>query len=479
MKNLRYILSLTVIAVSAASHAEIRLPDIVGDRMVLQQLTDARLWGWSNPGESVTVTPDWGAPTTVKADDSGLWEAAVATPAADYTPRTITISDSDSRVTVSDILIGEVWFCSGQSNMEMPVKGYPGQPIEGALEAIATAGTRPGVRMANIARCRSYEPQQTVEGNWLESTPANVANFSALGYFFACRLNEILGVPVGIINSSYGGSKVEGWIPRWKLDEYPEFDVEKEMNTPDSILSNWSRANVMYNAMLHPLTRYTIKGFAWNQGESNVGRHNVYHHHLADMVRIWRDEWGLGDIPFYSVELPAWYYNDPDGTSAALLRESQHKSAEIIPNSRVVSTVDLIYPREYYDIHGSRKREIGDRLAYTALNLTYGIKGIPCDFPAYKSMTVDGNEAELEFYNSGVGLTPNRDMQGFEAAGADGVFHPATAGQGRNASTIRVKCDSVDRIEHVRYCFKNFAIGEVRSNLGLPLVPFRTDNFEK
>ena len=227
--------------------------------------------------------------------------------------------------------------------------------------------------MANINRCGNYEPQDRVAGKWLESKPANAAEFSAVAFFFARSLTEILDVPVGIINCSLGGSKVEGWMPKWKLDEYPDRDVEKEKATPDSVLQLWERINVMYNAMLHPLAGYTIKVFLWNQGEANVGQHTVYPERLRDMVQIWRDEWKQGELPFYYVEIPAWNYGDPDGATAALFRECQHKAADIIPNSGFVSTTDLIYPHEINDIHGTKKEEIGERLSFMAAARTYGI----------------------------------------------------------------------------------------------------------
>lgn len=252
---------------------------------------------------------------------------------------------------------------------------------------------------------------------------------------------------------------MEGWLPKWKLDEYPGYDVEKEKATPDSVLRGWDRINVMYNAMLHPLTRYTIRGVAWNQGEANVGKYKEYAPHLADMVKIWRDEWGLGELPFYSVEIPAWHYNGPDGTWAALLREAQRESVKMIPNSRIISTVDLVYPREYYDIHASKKREIGDRLAYVALSDTYGLRGIPSVYPTFKSMEVNGNTAELRFADAEGGMTPHHEIDGFEAAGVDRKFYPAKATADMDRGVVKVTCDSIDKIESVRYCFKNFAIG--------------------
>ncbi len=219
--------------------------------------------------------------------------------------------------------------------------------------------------------------------------------------------------------------------------------------------------------------------FLWNQGEANVGAHADYPQRLADMVGIWRDEWKQGELPFYFVEIPAWSYGNPDGSVAALLRESQHKAAAIIPSSGCISTTDLIYPREINDIHGSKKEEIGERLAFMAAAKTYGLTGVPCDYPCYSSVELQGNRAVIHLDNVVNGLTPNGELEGFEVAGADKVFHPAKAKELWYCRAIEVTSDDVDDIKAVRYCFKNFAIGGIHNHVGLPLVPFRTDNWDE
>lgn len=299
----------------------------------------------------------------------------------------------------------------------------------------------------------------------------------ALGYFFARSLSDILGVPVGIIDCSYGGSKIEGWQSREQLAKYPEWNVDKE--EADSTLQDYERINIMYNSMLHPLIGYTVKGFLWNQGESNVGREKTYPYHQKDMVEDWRAKWGLGELPFYFVEIPGWDYGNPDGTGAALFRESQHKAAELIPNSAIVSTSDLVYPFEVNDIHARKKREIGERLAFMAAAKTYGIEGMPVDYPRFKSMKVEGDKAIITLTNPWDGITPYRNLEGFEAAGADRVFHPAMANVNLQTMDIEVTCPEASTIEAVRYNFKNFAVGKIHNSLGLPLVPFRTDDWEQ
>lgn len=463
----------------AKQPSQLRLPHIIGDNAVIQQNSDAAFWGWAAPGARVTAAPSWSDRTvSAVAGNDGRWQLAIPTPPASMTPLSITFSDSDggSR-TVSNLLSGEVWLASGQSNMEMPLRGYWTQPIEGAAQAIAYSGKYPGIRMALIPKCGAYTPQDDVRTEWKVSCPQNAHDFSALAYFFATSLTDMMNVPVGIINCAYGGSKVEGWEPADIIATYPEWNIEKEKN--DKSLNEWERVNVMYNAMLNPVIPYTLKGFLWNQGESNVGMHDTYPRHQADMVAHWRQRWGNQNLPFYFVEMPAWNYDDPQATHAALFREAQNRGVGLIPGSDIVCTSDLIYPRELEDIHASRKKEIGERLAFKAAALTYGIPGIPHEFPKFKDAEISGNRAVLNFTGADGGFTPNDVLEGFEVAGDDKVFYPADATEDWNTRQIIVNSDKVMDIKSVRYCFRNFAIGKVKNMYGMPLVPFRTDNWEK
>lgn len=459
-------------------NAKVVLPEIMSSNAVLQQNTDARLWGWTKPGNDVTVTTSWnGKEYKVSSDKkTGRWEVMVATPEASFTPYTITLDDGDGVETLDNILIGEVWFCSGQSNMEMPLRGFGIQPIEGAAQTIAYSGKYPGIRMASVPKRSAYTPQEKVEGKWKESNPENAGEFSALAYHFAQSLSDLLNVPIGIINCSYGGASVEGFMPKWKLDTYEGYDMDAEEKNSD--INEWERIGVMYNAMLKPVQPYTVKGFLWNQGESNVGRHKEYPQHQKDMVDIWREEWGLGELPFYFVELPGWKYGDPDGDEAAKFRECQHKAAEITPNSGIVCTTDLVYPYEVEDIHARKKKEIGERLAFMAADRTYGMKGVPSEYPAFKEVDFQGDKAIVSFMNPWSGLNPNMDLPGFEVAGEDKVFYPAKAEEDWNTYKVTVSSDKVKDIKSVRYCFKNFAIGQLKNMMGLPLIPFRTDDWE-
>lgn len=475
--NIRTLWALAGLSVCSFNLNAVELPEIISDNAVLQQNSDARLWGWSKPGKTVTVTPSWdGKKYTAKADKTtGRWEVSVATPGASFTPYSISFDDGEP-MTIDNVLIGEVWFCSGQSNMEMPLRGFWTQPVEGAAQAIAYSGKYPGIRMATVPKKGAYTPQERVEGKWMLSKPENAGEFSALAYFFAQSLTDILDVPVGIINCAYGGSKVEGWMPKEKLDTYPGWDMAKEET--DTVLNEYERIGVMWNAMLNPVADYTVKGFLWNQGESNVGRHHEYPAHQSDMVQIWRDRWGLGELPFYFVELPAWKYGNGEKADAALFRECQHRAAQMIPNSGIVCTTDLVYPYELEDVHASKKREIGERLAFMAANRTYGVKGISTTYPSYKSVEFDGDKAVISFNNADAGLNPNMNLPGFEVAGEDRVFYPAEAVEDWNLHTVTVSSDKVLEVKAVRYCFKNFAIGKIKDMYGMPLIPFRTDDWD-
>lgn len=461
---------------SPDTYAAIELPDIVGDNMVVQQNTDARLWGWATPGSKIIVSASWTPKHRVSAitADNGRWDLTIPTPPASFTPQSISIKGDGSNITLDNVLVGEVWFCSGQSNMEMPLQGFNMQPVDGAGEAIAYSSRYPGIRFATIRKGGALTPQDRVDGRWVESNPENAPEFSATAYFFARSLTDLINMPVGIISCSYGGSKVEGWQSREQLSQYPEWDVDRDSTDPSK--NEYERINIMYNAMLHPLIGYTVKGFLWNQGESNVGRHDTYPDHLLDMVTDWREKWGLGDLPFYMVEIPGWVYSDVNGDGAAIFRECQHRAAEIIPNSGIICTADLVYPNQPHNIHAPIKQPIGERLAFLAGAKTYGIKGLPVDYPRFKSMTVNGDKASIELDNVPLGFTPWLTIDGFEAAGEDGVYHPANAVGNWEKRTVELSCPAAGVIKNVRYNFKNFAVGTVHNHLGLPLIPFRTDN---
>lgn len=482
--KLKRLLSTSALALALGAQA-LTLPGVVGSRMVLQQNSDARLWGWATPGSTVTVATPWdgGKTYTVRAAADGRWEANVATPAASYTPCTITIKGDGQTVDLSDVLVGEVWFASGQSNMQMPVQGLPGTPTDDSDDAIALASQKRGkIRMYTAPRLLAAEPQTESAAQWQEAAPQTVADFSAIGYFFAERLQQILDVPVGVIDCSYGGTCVEAWLPREIVATYPDIDLSplKAGETPTV------QFTAMYNAMLYPLAGYTVKGFLWNQGESNVGRHDTYAERMAQLVAHWRGLWRNDSLPIYMVEIPPFHYPDSfEGTSGALIREAQLKSTQLIPHSGIISSTDLQAPGEWWQIHPSVKKPAGIRLAHMAAARSYGIEGIVCESPRFESMEITdgGKTAVIKLAHAPFGLAPYRDIEGFEAAGADKVFHPAKAEQNYwydqvSHGTVRITCEDVDSIQAVRYRFKNWPATKCAYNTRhLPLIPFRTDSW--
>lgn len=456
--------------------ATVKLPEILSDHLVLQQQSMVKLWGQATAGSTVTIHTSWDDKDhTCRADQDGRWLTQVYTPQASYATHNIRFSDGQGEATtLKDILIGEVWFCSGQSNMQMPLNGYRNCPVDNSNELIALSGQYKGVRVATIQLTGAETPQEEVKGIWRTSCPKNASNFSATAYTYAMMVNRVLDVPVGIISCAWGGSHVEGWLPREIVATYPDIDLEKRLIRNDDGGWNWMSVIVMYNGMLHPLRNYTIKGFLWYQGESNVGADTTYAARLKTMVDLWRKEWGQGDIPFYQVEIAPFEYESY--RDAARLRTAQHEAAKIIPNCDIVCANDLVYPHEQHQVHPARKQEVGNRLAYMALAKTYGVEGIATTYPEYKSLEIQGDKAIVSFTSWGC-VSPFTGITGFEIAGADRKFYPATAKNVQYSAVLEISSPQVPQPVAVRYCYKNWQLGNVVSQRGLPLVPFRTDKW--
>lgn len=501
-----YILSASVFTQKADA---LELPEIIGNNMMLQQQNEAKLWGWAKPNATVEVSVSWNQQTyTGKADaKTGKWLIKVNTPAASYDQQTLTIKELAANgksvaeeVKIESVLIGEVWFCSGQSNMEMTLGGFWNCPVEGANEAIAQSGKyKHAIRHCAIERKGADTPQEKAKGTWKTCEPENAPGFSAVGYFFARTLNDILDIPVGIINCSWGGSCVEGWLPKEILLTYP--DGLTPMDDTD-----YHAKMVMYNGMLYPTSGYTIKGFLWNQGESNVGKEKEYIDRFSTMTRLWRKMWDQPNdkLPIYTVELPPYRYGDSNGDWAAKFRQAQHKIAETLENSGCVGTSDLIYDYEPDQIHGTKKLEIGQRLAYMAAGRDYGVKGIGGEAPEFEYMeTIDADKnAEAVIAGSKVEKNPNAtgkikrlyftnctdgfdrlaDIQGFEAQDVDGTWYPAIVWAGsewkdvkRQGCFLLLACPQAKEIKNIRYAFKNFYPTILHNLRGLPVVPFSTE----
>ena len=377
------------IVLTLSIQAKVRLSHLVGDNMVLQQQTETRLWGWAKPGSEVKVTTSWSRQVVkAKAGKDGAWLVKTPkTPKASYESLTITFDDGDGQLTITGIVSGEVWVCAGQSNMEMPVKGFGQCPVEGYNQVVLDAVHSKGVRSIKVPSVMSSRPLDDAECEWRLCSYRTVGEFSATGYFFARLLSRTLDIPVGLIEANKGGSRVESWLTKENLQRYtndPVDSVEIAKRWPTDYL----RSLLWGNGTFNPILNYTVKGILYYQGCSNVGDPgNQYSERLKVLVEQWRGQFGLGEIPFYFVEIAPYHYDDVNGTQGSLLREQQQRAAQLIPNSSLVCINDLVYPYETTQIHPAQKQPVGERLAYTALVRDYGVEGLWYKCASFKDMT--------------------------------------------------------------------------------------------
>ncbi len=446
------------------------LPSFFSDNMVLQQNAEVSIWGKDDPGTNIQISASWGKKAEVLSDQDGLWKTKISTPVAGG-PYTMTIKGSEV-IVLNDVLTGEVWLCSGQSNMEMPVKGYGNQPIIGSNEAILHSGNQ-DIRVFQIERDPSAVLLDDVKGKWRAASPATTPDFSATAYFFGELLQEMLRVPVGLIVTSWGGSKAEAWMDRESLESFPE------INIPDEVPERGANqaGTILYNGMLHPFIDYHIKGAIWYQGESNRNKASQYAKLFPAMIKSWRNLWNIGDFPFYFVQISPYGYGSSEETkyATALLREAQLLSMQQVENTGMVVTADI---GDCDCIHPADKTTVGRRLAYWALAETYGFEGIAYQSPVYSSMekTEDG-KVNLSFDHAPNGLTSfGKPLSGFEIAGGDQFFYPAQAVINRDR-TVTVWSKYVPHPAAVRYAFGDCIDGSLFNIAGLPASPFRTDDW--
>ena len=479
----RTILLAALAILTLCVQAKVRLPHIIGDNMVLQQRTEARLWGWAKPNATVKVTVSWNSQTyTAKTGKDGQWMVKVQTPEASYTPLSVTFDDGEPLI-INNILAGEVWVCAGQSNMEMPVKGFGQCPVEGYNDEVLAAKDYKGIHYVKIPSVMSMTPLNDADCEWKEVSAATVGDASATGYFFAQVVNKALDVPVGLVMANKGGTRVESWLTKENLQKYTTEPLDT-MAIVNGHEWDYHRQLVWGNGTFNPILNYTVKGIIFYQGCSNVGDPgDQYSERLQLLVRQWREQFALGEIPFYFVEIAPYNYNTLDGDNGARLREQQYKASTQIPNSGLVCTNDLAYPYESSQIHPTQKKPVGQRLAYLALNQTYGMSDVWCKSPSFKDMQITGSTIDIHLADDYGSISRFEGIEGFEVAGADRVFHPAKAvhfwqpGGGYWDETVRITCDEVKQPVAVRYCFKNFQLGNLKNGAGLPLFPFRTDNW--
>ena len=481
----RKLLLVALLAVATVTQAKVRLHHLVSDNMIIQQQSDVRLWGWATPGRKVTATTSWSEQrASAKADKQGRWLLTVRSPKASYDPLSITFDDGDGQVVIQNVLAGEVWVCAGQSNMEMPVKGFGNCPVqEYNQEVIGAAGPRQ-VRSAKIPSIMRMTPQEDADTRWRECSPQTVGDFSATGYFFAKTVNRALDIPVGIIEANKGGSRVESWLTKENLEKYTSEPTDTMGIVNFKKEWDYHRALVWGNGTFNPILNYTVRGILFYQGCSNVGDPgNQYSERLKLLVEQWRQQFQLGELPFYFVQIAPYDSGDKQGTWNALLQEQQYRASQIIPNSGLVCTNDCVYPYEGTQIHPAQKQKVGQRLAFLALNKTYGMGSLICESPSYRDMQVKDGKVMLHFDNECGAISRFEGIEGFELAGSDRVFYPAKArhfwqpGGGYWDECIVVESDRVPQPVAVRYCFRNWLLGNLANAGGLPLFPFRSDNW--
>ena len=434
------------------AQGKVKLPAMMGDHMVLQQNSSVKLWGWAD-GKKVTVTTSWNNRTyQASTDKDGTWLVKVDTPEGGYTPYSITISDG-TPVTLSDILIGEVWICSGQSNMEMRMMGNTAQPIDNSLETLLNAGNyRDRIRFITVPRIKDVQRRADFKKEkWKVSTPGTTIDCSATAYFFAKQITETLNLPVGLVINSWGGSRIESWMTEETLSSIQGIDIE---TAKSSKLDVRNRLGCLYDIMLWPVKNYTARGFLWYQGESNIFNYQFYAPMMTAMVQLWRNVWEAPDM-----------------------REAQVEALKTIPNSGSVPTTDI---GDEFCIHPPQKDVVGLRLATLALTKTYGIRRLPSNGPMMTKVDYADKKAIVTFDNAPAGLFPTfSELEGFEIAGADKKFYPAKAKIVGRTNTVEVWSEEIAQPVAVRYAFRNY-VGNItlRNTFGLSAFPFRTDTWD-
>lgn len=457
------------VLLSQLAIGKIKLPSIISDNMVLQQQSTVPLWGKASKEHKVTVTTSWDHEQySVQSDASGNWKLEIKTPEAGG-PYKITFDDG-SKLTLTNILIGEVWVCSGQSNMERSMLGKVNQPILNSNDILMHAHDSL-LRLFHVKRIISVTPLDDCEGTWEVSSPETASTFSAVGYQFAKKMQEILNVPVGIIEAAWGGTPIKGWMNKQSLQPFHQIKIPSANNSskPSS-----QTATCLFNGMINPIAGYGIKGFLWYQGEWNRRDPYLYKDLMAAMVKSWRSLWGRDTLSFYYVQIAPYGYAGKFKDSVPYLREGQAQAMKIIPNSGMVVSMDA---GNKYSIHPPDKTTIAKRLLYWALGDAYHWKGIAYQSPSFKSMQIKDSVVTVSFLHAPLGLTSyDQKINGFELAGKDKIFYPAEAkikGRGK----VILHSDEVPHPEAVRYLFKAWAVGNLYNIAGLPTAPFRTDDW--
>lgn len=471
----------------AAEHKiPLKFADPLTNNMVVQQNKPFKVWGTASPGQDVKITADWLTnPIIVQADEKGDFLGLIEVPEAqkgNYAKHTLSIASEDSTVTLQNILIGDVWFCSGQSNMQFGM-----DEVINAKEEIAQA-TYPHIRLFSAELNFSNTPVDTIAGQWVACSPKTVEKFSAVGYYFGKKLHETLDIPIGIIFTGIGASAAQAYVPQQVLAADPLLDSvylqpylqserSKEVIDGGFTFEKVTRPFLLYNAMIHPLANLSIKGICWYQGESNRHERESYTQLMYAMIKSWRKHFEQGTLPFYYVQIAPFFYDIEDPTLAdyAFFREAQ-ENISALNNTEMVVTMDV---GEAKDLHPKNKKPIGTRLAKTALNRTYGYLNVAYQGPHFQSARFEGDTVIISFdpetVKSGLQTNDHQEPKYFFLAGKDKVFHVGNAKI--VGKKIYVTSPKVSRPVAVRYAFTNYPVTNLENKEGLPAVPFRSDNW--
>jgi len=502
---------LTIFLLTAlCASAEVRLPGFFNDHMVLQREIPIPVWGWAEPDEKVTVKLGDAQAVTATTGDEGRWELKLpAMPAGG--PHTLSVKGAN-QLSINDVLVGEVWLCSGQSNMEWTVGGSINAPAEIA------AANFPLIRHVKVAKKTSGHPLDDLEAPWQVCSPETAGSFTAAGYFMARELHKELKVPIGLINSSWGGTRIDPWTPlvgfagvealrdihrqvartqpdnleyrtalRAHIDTTERWLTEARQSLRQGVaaspsptypadltpLTKHTEPSAIYHAMVHPLVGYGMRGAIWYQGESNHVEGMLYHEKKKALVQGWRKIWDLGDFPFYYVQIAPFQYGNEDPKVLARFWEAQATSLEI-PNTGMVVTSDI---GNVKDIHPKNKQEVGRRLALLALKNDYGRKDLVASGPTFKALAVEGDKLRVTFDNTAGGLKSRdgKPLGHFEVIGEQAAFVPATATI--DGDSVVLSAPGIKKPAAMRFAWHKLAEPNLAPNLangaGLPCSAFR------
>jgi sialate O-acetylesterase len=369
---------------------------------------------------------------------------------------------------LTDVLAGEVWIASGQSNMEMPLRGFRNQPVEGALETVLDADDSE-LRFYLVKRNTSSTPLEDSEGRWVKSNPSDVRLVSAVAYYFSQYIRKTVKVPVAVITASWGGTPVESWLPPAELDTFSEEEVKQFATRKEQY-----RPGYLFNGMIHPFVHYKVRGAIWYQGESNWRKPESYTDFFARMITGWRSLWGLPEMPFYYTQIAPFAYEDETEMGSAYLREAQLKTLDVVEHTGMAVTLDIGAER---NIHPPKKKEVGLRLALLALEKTYGFEELNAESPILSQTEVVDSKMRLHFDNDERGFVPRfGELKNFEIAGEDRVFYPASATITKE-DFLDVYSEKVSDPVAVRYAWRNWVVGDLITTDGIPVSSFRTDDW--